>query len=105
MKVEDHDDALARFDVFEPFHIFVVDDQCSLHIGDAPMPGDRLGVRAHETNRPQFNAHVKNSFTNAAMRTALYSLTPPSCPTLSILESSKPLLGQRFRNAAREECT
>lgn len=58
MKVKDDDDALARFDVREPRQVFVLDDQRSLHIGYAPMPGDFLGVGARETDRLQLDPRV-----------------------------------------------
>jgi hypothetical protein len=58
MKVEDHDHALARFYVFEPFQVCFVDYQFPLRIGDVPMPGDFLVFRAHETDRPQFDARA-----------------------------------------------
>src|SRR5215204_1597602 len=37
MEVEDHDHALACFDVSKPFRIFFVDNQCPLHVGDTPV--------------------------------------------------------------------
>ena len=62
VKVEDHDDALSRFDIFEPFQVFFVDDQLPLHVGDAPMTGDLFGIRVHEADRFQFDAHTETPF-------------------------------------------
>lgn len=72
MEVEHDDDALTRCEVFETWQVFGVDDQRPLNVGDAPVPGDLPGVRTHETDRSQFDAHVEVSFVDAPLQTAIH---------------------------------
>lgn len=58
MKVEDNDDALARFYVFEPFQISLIDNQRSFHIRNAPVTWNLLDVRVHEADRLQFDTCI-----------------------------------------------
>ncbi len=58
MKVEDHDDALAWFDVFEPFQISLIDNQRSFHTRNAPVTWNLLDVRVHEADRLQLDTCI-----------------------------------------------
>ena len=60
MEVEEHDYALARFDVSKSFGILLIDVQRSLHVGNAPVPGELFGVRTDEADDPQLDAHAES---------------------------------------------
>jgi hypothetical protein len=59
MEVEDHHYALTRFDVSKPFQVFFIDNERSLHIRDAPLAGEFLGVRADQAYSLQLDAHSR----------------------------------------------
>src|SRR3712207_3398320 len=60
MEVEDHHYALASFDVSKPFRVFLVDNQRSLYVRNAPVAWKLLDIRADEADRPQLDAHTEN---------------------------------------------
>ena len=57
MEVEDHHYVLACFDVSKPFRVFLVDNQRSLYVRNAPVAGEHFGVRTDEADDPQLDAH------------------------------------------------
>src|ERR671932_557265 len=59
MEGEDHHNALAGPDVSNSFRKSLVDDQRSLHVGDAPVPWELCGVRTYEADSRQLDAHTE----------------------------------------------
>ena len=51
MEDEDHEYALASSDISRFLRVFLVDDQRSLHVGNAPVSGELFGVRTDEADR------------------------------------------------------
>ena len=60
VEVEDDDDVPPRLDVRQPFCVCLLDLQRPLHLGDAKVPGDLLGVRPHEPDGLHLDAHVRH---------------------------------------------
>src|SRR5215204_5071053 len=52
------DPNLADLDV-SALRVFLIDGQSSLHVGNTPVPGEFLGVRADEVDGPQPDAHIQ----------------------------------------------
>jgi hypothetical protein len=42
-------------------YLLLLEDQFALDVGDAPVPGQHLGARADEPDRPQLYAHTAPS--------------------------------------------
>jgi hypothetical protein len=59
MEVEDHNNPLASFDVFDSFQISVINHQCSFHIGNHPLPGKLFDISVHNANGFHFDAHIE----------------------------------------------
>jgi hypothetical protein len=56
---EDHNYALTSSDVSKAFRVFLVDNERSLDVGNAPVPGELCGVRTDEADGPQLDVHTE----------------------------------------------
>ena len=59
MEVEDHNNPLASFDIFDSFQVSVVNHQRSFHIGKRPLPGKLFGISVHNSYRFHSDAHIE----------------------------------------------